>query len=177
MTPEEFNAKYPLIEAWIRNLLESQSANARPVASLGFKRLPSYFSGQFLAASKVIIAATVPVPPLSKLGLSEFSGFESWPREGITYLDSYFVRTDCAGRESLHLHELIHVVQWSLLGPKRFLAEYAEGLARFGTSPQGYRKMPLEEMAYDAQDAFEHSLASFNAESLVAAKLGALHLV
>jgi hypothetical protein len=38
--------------------------------------------------------------------------------------------------ESLYFHELIHLVQWRLLGPERFLAAYASGLEGFWLSQQ-----------------------------------------
>jgi len=37
---------------------------------------------------------------------------------GITYLDTFFSREEGRGNESLHFHELVHVLQWQLLGPK-----------------------------------------------------------
>jgi hypothetical protein len=85
-----------------------------------------------LNSSKVVFVATVPVPPLSVLGLDRFVEFEQMNPAGITYLDTYFLRTDCGHEESLHFHELVHVVQWRLVGPERFLACYADGLERFG---------------------------------------------
>lgn len=74
--------------------------------------------------------------------------------------------------EGLHFHELIHVVQWRVLGPERFLAAYADGLEKFG-----YRASPLEAMAYDAQAAFVQSTQIFNAEKLVADKLSGTQLL
>ncbi len=53
---------------------------------------------------------------------------------GITYLDTLSVKRELAEQEPLHFHELIHVVQWRLLGPERFLAAYADGLERFPVS-------------------------------------------
>ena len=47
------------------------------------------------------------------------------------------------------------------------VALYANGLEAFG-----YRNNPLEKMAYDAQELFDHSVAVFDAEKLVAEKLG-----
>jgi hypothetical protein len=66
----------------------------------------------------------------------------------------------------LHFHELIHIVQWRLLGPERFLAAYAAGL-----ETSGYRTSPLECMAYDAQSAFSQSARAFDAERMVAEQL------
>ena len=79
---------------------------------------------------------------------------------GITYLNTYFVRADQSHAESLHFHELVHVIQWRLLGPENFLALYADGLERFG-----YRESPLEVMAYEFQDRFEHGARPFSVEA------------
>jgi hypothetical protein len=64
---------------------------------------------------------------------------------------------------------LIHVIQWRLLGPERFLVAYANGLDEFG-----YENSPLEKMAYDAEAAFKRSSAIFDAEKFVAEQLGRL---
>jgi len=44
------------------------------------------------------------MPPLSAMGLNQFSDFELMDANGITYLDTYFVRADHAHIESLHFH-------------------------------------------------------------------------
>jgi len=69
----------------------------------------------------------IPLPPLSSIGLRHFKEFERGDFDGITYLDSYFSKRRAADAESLHFHELIHVVQWRLLGAEFFLAMYASG--------------------------------------------------
>jgi hypothetical protein len=66
----------------------------------------------------------------------------------------------------MHFHELIHVIQWRILGPERFVHSYADGLEHFG-----YRQSPLEVMAYDAEAAFATSTEGFDAEKMVAEKL------
>jgi len=76
-----------------------------------------------------------------------------------------FVKRARANDEELYFHELIHVVQWRLLGAEFFLAMYAAGLEKFG-----YRDSPLEKMAYDAQDMFARG-ERFDAERFVAAQL------
>jgi hypothetical protein len=167
MSPEELSVIYPKIDAWIQQALASHKHNARPVASLGFSRLPRYFSEALLAASNVVLINPLPVPPLSKLGLDRFAEFEKGDFGGITYLNTFFVKPAHAKNEGLHFHELIHVVQWKLLGPQQFLAQYADGL-----ETKGYRASPLEEMAYDAEEQFNTSSVEFDAEKLVAQRLG-----
>ena len=128
--------------------------------------MPLYFGQDLLASTKYILVDRVPTPPLSALGLKRFAAFEQGDYDGITYLDTFFLKRDHVANEELYFHELIHVVQWRALGAERFLAVYADGLEAFG-----YHNSPLEAMAYDAQAVFSQSTKSFDAEKLVADKL------
>lgn len=166
MAPREFQIIYPQVIEWIRQTLARHAAGAQPVTSPGFKRLPLYFSQGVLNTAKFVTVERVPVPPLSAIGLNQFASFEGGDFDGISYLDTYFLKRDRAADESLHFHELIHVVQWRVLGPEHFLAVYAAGL-----ETHGYRNSPLEVMAYDAQAAFDRNTAPFDAEKLVADQL------
>ena len=98
------------------------------------------------------------MPPLTQMGLAQFSAFEKGDFAGITYLDTFFVRRAFLN-EALFFHEMIHVIQWRLLGAEKFLAAYAAGLEQFG-----YAGSPLEAMAYEAQRKFESSSQIFDAE-------------
>ena len=167
MTPEGFRAIFPLVHTWIGETLASHSNAAKPVSSQGFVRLPRYFSAKLLASTKFITIDKIPMPPLSKLGLTRFAQFEFGDFDGVTYLDTFFLKRGRATDERLYFHELIHIVQWSLLGPERFLATYADGLEKYG-----YRDSPLEVMAYNAEATFVQSPNIFNAEELVANELG-----
>ena len=171
MAPEEFRKLYPNVIAWIRQTLASHSAQAKALSSLGFGQLPQYFSNELLASTKAVVVDRVPMPPLSSLGLSRFAEFERGDFDGITYLDTFFVKRRSATAERLYFHELIHVVQWRILGPEAFLATYAAGLERFG-----YRASPLEAMAYGAEAAFAQS-KPFDAEKLVTAELSLMEKV
>jgi hypothetical protein len=166
MTPQEFAAVYPLVLRWIRQTITDHAGSAKTVASRGFKRLPSYFSQELLDTTKVIAVPRVPVPPLSSMRLQRFRDFEQGDWDGITYLDTYFLNCKKAADEELHFHELIHVVQWRLLGPERFLKLYADGLERFG-----YEDSPLEKMAYSAQTKFGRSKQAFDVQALVLREL------
>jgi hypothetical protein len=169
MTPEEFQSIYPQVLAWIRQTLADHAKKAQTVASRGFTRLPLYFSGELLASTKFVALERLPMPPLSALGLS--AQFERGDFDGITYLDMFLLKRHRVADERLHFHELIHVIQWRLLGPASFLAAYADGLERFG-----YRESPLEMMAYDAESSFSQSPEIFDAEKLVARKLSRINI-
>jgi len=169
MTPQEFEAAFPKVMGWIQRTLVAHEKLARPVTSKNFRRLPLYFSHAQLEAAKFVAVDRIPLPPLSSMGLRRFKEFELGDYDGITYLDTYFLKRPVADDESLHFHELIHVVQWRLLGAEFFLAMYAGGLEKFG-----YHNSPLERMAYDAQERFDRSTAVFDAEKFVSDRLSAL---
>jgi hypothetical protein len=167
MTPQEFQTVYPLVLSWIRETLATHSMAAKPVSSVGFARLPQYFGTELLASTKFVAVDKIPMPPLSALGLTQFANFESGDFAGITYLDTFFLKKGHSAEERLYFHELIHIVQWRLLGPERFLATYADGLEKCG-----YRDSPLEIMAYSAEAAFVQSDNIFAAKKFVAKQLG-----
>jgi hypothetical protein len=166
MNNEEFEAHYPLILSWIQHTLARYAPQAQTVAALGFRRLPDYFQSKLLAETKVVAVEIVPTPPLSKIGLGQFAEFENMRPDGITYLDTFFVRDECRRNEAHYFHELVHVIQWQILGPKRFIAAYADGLER-----NDYRKTPLEIMAYTLDSVFRNSTNPFDVAKVVQEQL------
>ncbi len=98
----------------------------------------------------MVLKDRLPIPPLSALGLEEFGDFEKQRIRGITYLDTYFIDTLLSKTESVHFHELVHVIQWRVLGPKDFLLLYATGVSEYG-----YLESPLEAMVYNHQRRFD----------------------
>ena len=166
MTPEEFRTAYPKLQVWIQQTLAFYEKNAQPIASMHFVRLPLYFDSSLLETAKFIPIDQLPMPPLSAMGLARFAAFEQGDFNGITYLDRYFIKRTLVTEESLHFHELIHVIQWRLLGPEGFVAAYANGIDEYG-----YENSPLERMAYDAEAQFKRSSAIFDAEGFVAEQL------
>jgi len=169
LTPEEFHTAYPKLWVWIQNTLALYEKNAKSIASMHFVHLPLYFDHSLLEAAKFIAIDRLPMPPLAAMGLSRFAAFEEGNFNGITYLDRYFIKQTVVNEEAIHFHELIHVIQWRLLGPEGFLVAYANGLDEFG-----YENSPLEKMAYDAEAAFKRSSPIFDAEKFVEEQVGHL---
>lgn len=163
MTLQLLQQKLPEIQLWIERTLAAHSARARPVASYHFPRLSRYYSNEILSNSGVVEVPRVPVLPLTVMGLQQFAEFEKGDYAGITYLNTYFVQAIAAAHESLHFHELVHVVQWQHLGSERFLLAYAIGYLVGGR----YRDNPLEIMAYDFQERFENNASPFDAAVLI----------
>ena len=143
----------PDVRKWINRYVEVHAQLAVPVARLGFRRLGHYFDQSRLSTSKAVKVDRVEVPPLSKLGVPYFTDFEEATFAGITYMDTFFLAPSAHHCESTHFHELIHVVQWDVLGPDSFLMGYAAGLLA-----DGYEDSPLERMAYEFQRLFDAGL-------------------
>jgi len=150
--------KLPLIEQWIDATIEQYHEQAVSVESFGFKHLKDFYSDDLLHNSKVVVVDEVPKPPLaSEFGLVDLQGFEDLNAQGITYKDTYFVSTLESKAESLHFHELVHIVQWQYLNAENFLGEYAKSLLR-----DGYSGSVFEIMARKHQERFNAYLAGDN---------------
>ena len=156
---ERLSQYLPALEDWITGLLNSHKGRALFVKGFAFQRIPRFYSPQILETSKVVLVDKIPLPPLSDLGLTEFKNFESGDYAGITYLDTYFLKKGFEGSESLHFHELVHVLQWQILGLQKFLLLYGQGMLQYG-----YRESPLERMAFQLQERFDNSTTVFDVE-------------
>ena len=51
------------------------------------------------------------------MGANRFAHFERGNFDGITYLNTFFIKRDELRNEAVHFHELIHVIQWRFLDP------------------------------------------------------------
>ena len=155
----KFRSALPEVREWIEDVLEERKEQAIPVINLAFPKLPKVFPLDLLKKAKVVVVTgKVPFPPLSRMGLPELEQMENMSMDGITYVDTFFIN-HLRQTESLHFHELVHVVQWERLGVDNFLLAYGVGLIQSGdpyqTFEDVYRNSPLEQMAYSLQEGFD----------------------
>ncbi len=159
---KRFQAALPAVRKWINETLLENRPNAVSVASLSFPGLSAVFPNELLARAKaVVVTGKVPFPPISRMGLPEFKQMENMPTAGITYKDTYFL-THFDQSESLHFHELVHVIQWERLGVDNFLLAYGAGLVQFG-----YEDSPLEKTAYSLQTEFDRGFLTMNTVEII----------
>jgi hypothetical protein len=98
------------------------------------------------------------------MGLTRFADFVRGDSDGITYIDTIFLKPTQSENENVYFHELI--------------SHYSMAPARTRSLSVGVREWlgmlwsPLEAMAYDAESEFAGSTLIFDAEKLVADKLG-----
>ena len=163
-----FREATPKIRQWIDQLLDDYADRARPVSTLGFTRLPVFFSQELLDRAKAAAVAQVPFPPLDHFGLPELAGMQKMSFEGITFRDTFFLRQDRPS-ENVCFHELVHVVQWNRLGVDNFLLAYGIGLLRFG-----YYRCPLEQMAYALERDFQNDTLPSKLERIIEERTDAI---
>jgi hypothetical protein len=142
--------KLPVIQNWIEDTLLAYHSQTTPVADLDLPHLGRYFPQKLLRETKTVhLSELLPLPPLSEIGLDEFSSSEEPATyEAVTYGDTIFLR-EALRSEVLYFHELVHVLQWERLGNKHYLFAYIAGLLEFG-----YDNNPLEEIAFSLQEEF-----------------------
>jgi hypothetical protein len=144
----------PDIRQWIEDLVERHAAAAAPVAARRVPRLGEYFSADLLAATRVVSVNRVPFPPLSTAyGLPELAELESMPFSAITWADMMFVHTSVMS-EATYFHEMVHAVQWRVLGVDDYVMTCGVGLVELG-----YAQSPFEAFTYDMQHQFERGVA------------------
>jgi hypothetical protein len=146
-------AAVPGIRAWVSDLV-ARHANAPSVADRGFARLPDYFPGEVLHETRVVSVSRVPFPPLStEFGLPELAEMERMPFSAITWANIVFVHTSVTS-EATYFHELVHAVQWSVLGIDDYMLTCGVGLVECG-----FAQSPFEAFTYDVQRQFENGVA------------------
>ena len=125
-------------------------------------QLRPYFSPTDLGRARIVRSDPLPIPDppfylqLRRLGLD-------FPRPAMTAaitLD-YLIASHSPMSLPLLFHELVHVVQFRLLGVKTFSRLYVRGFLAGGS----YGSIPLERCAFDLGHRFETSREPFNVES------------
>jgi hypothetical protein len=141
------------IENWIDATLESHCEKMVPCTQLS-PYFEGYFSEKLLSSCCYAVVPELPKPDLPALREAGFGSFIDDEHAGITYKNCYFIKADQEDNLYLHLHELVHVCQWRILGAEKFILTYMQELHKYG-----YEDAPLEQVA----KAFEYNYATRSA--------------
>jgi len=155
---------------WVAARREAFQPTASPISEEDQAVLQHYFGRGVLQSSRVAWAEEIANPgfyeELERSGRAMPLDFRLMT--AITFVDTIVIsRTQFEGPSTwrpLLFHELVHVVQYRLLGLDRFVAEYVQGWARNGFF---YESIPLERMAYELQGRFDLASGRFSAETEV----------
>lgn len=123
---------------------------SRPLSESQRARLSPFFSSTTLNTAR-LAKDFVPAPPLyrmiRRLGLRNMPDLSAIA--GIMFMD-IIVHSERLS-DALLFHELVHVVQYEVLGLRRFAGYYVRGFLTSGS----YDDIPLERQAYSLGHRFE----------------------
>ncbi|SDN88593.1 hypothetical protein [Vreelandella arcis] len=125
-----------------------------------------FYPPHFLRGSYFVVVEDIPKPNFPELRQMGLGDFIDMPVNGITYKNTYYVVPKQASTLRLHFHELVHVVQWSILGAEGFISRYINEIQSFG-----YNSAPLEKMAYFLDDHYHSGGSPLDVPSYVESKM------
>ena len=165
----------PEAEAWIVAQRELHRPRAGDLPASVVDVVSSYFVEATILRARYLVVDALTNPPFYKelrraapmMPLIDFATMA-----GITFDDTVLIsrRNDGAELSTLLFHELIHVVQYSMLGIPNFAHRYVRGWARGGMQ---YANIALERDAYELQGRFERGGQPFSVEEAVTRQLAA----
>lgn len=144
------------IESWIDETIEDH-LNNRVSCECFAKVFNGFYPIEFLSRSYYVVVEQIPKPDFPELRQAGLGDFIDKPLAGITYKDTYFIKKGCEKDLELHFHELVHVVQWQILGARNFIGRYIVEMQQYG-----YEGSLLEKMAYELQYSFSKKGQPFN---------------
>lgn len=169
MGSEAFDIKEKIviykIEQWVQEVNFSYKAD-RQCCSIFEERFEGFYSPDFLKTAFFVVVEEVPkpdFPDLRETGLGDFIDMEV---AGITYNDTYYIKKRFVTDSQLHFHELVHVIQWRELSMRGFIERYIREIQKFG-----YKRAPLEEMAYALAAHYQKQGQHLDVERFVREKL------
>lgn len=137
------------IECWIERTNTENIAN-RQSCEVFASEFNGFYTKDFLRSAYFVLVDDVPKPDLPSVREAGLGDFLDMPSDGITYKDTYYIKSDHKDDLVLHFHELVHVTQWKLLGASNFLERYIHEI-----NSVGYDDAPLEKMAYFLGGVYE----------------------
>ena len=136
------------INGWIDETLDN-CASEKVACKRFAADFRGYYEPEFLATSYYVVVPQLPKPDFPELRQLGFGDLIDADFNGITYKNTYFVKQGKERNLNLHFHELVHVVQWQILGAEAFIIRYMDEILRYG-----YEDAPLEKLAYALEDHF-----------------------
>ena len=144
--------------AWVESQRRRHRPGARPLSPEERSEFEQFFNSRVMDAARIALVPLIENPGFySELpGLDLAESLDLTQAVGIAYRDTILI-----SERHLHphtpwmpliFHELVHVAQYDLLGPERFMQRYIHGWAENGFS---YGAIPLESQAYELQARYQ----------------------
>ena len=145
---------------WVDAVVNKNIKNANRCSVLA-PYLRGYYPREFLDRCYFVVTKTLPKPQID-IDDPNIQRFLSQDDDGITYKNVYFIKPEALDDLCLHVHELVHVAQWSILGVNGFIERYLGELNQYG-----YNQSPLELMASEIEYKFRERQEIINVPNIV----------
>jgi len=149
------------IEKWI-DQTNSYHKGQRISCGRFVEDFKGYYSESFLKQTYFVVLDDIPKIDLPELRVLGFGDFIDMPANGITYKNTYYITPSGINNLRLHFHELVHVVQWQILGAENFITRYMTEIKEFG-----YNEAPLEIVAYGLDEEYANKERIINVSNFV----------
>ncbi len=154
------------VACYIRSQRDRLNIRATALSADSKARLRPYFASADLDRVLVLETDRLPLPALPFRQAARRMGLEFLDPSQIAAITfDYVIASQQALRPGLLFHELVHVVQFRLLGVTAFARLYTRGFLAGGS----YAGIPLERCARDLEYRFDTDPSPFDVASEVAA--------
>ncbi|GAA0403981.1 hypothetical protein GCM10009133_10790 [Cocleimonas flava] len=153
------------IENWIDETLNNYSSQKQSCSQFS-EEFKGFYPLEFLQKCNFVVVNKIPKPDHPSLIDAGLGSFIDEPSDGITYKNTYFIKSGYEQTPSLHFHELVHVLQWNILGVSGFINRYIYELKKYG-----YDDAPLEVMAYYLEDLYSNNEKPIDVSNYVNQKI------
>ncbi|MFH1624829.1 MAG: hypothetical protein ABID54_06705 [Pseudomonadota bacterium] len=173
----EFDSlKTYLVERFLEWAYEQRSLHlphARPLSGEERSRLNGYFEKKILDLTRIVSLDRISNPgfyrELTKSGIP--IPLDLTQAAGFALIDYVLIRKGLFSVPLMAIstifHEMVHVVQVDILGPRKLIELYVDSLLR-----DEYRNVPFERQAYDLTDRFVQGGPPFPVRAIVEEEFG-----
>lgn len=142
---------------WVQSEREKYRPSARPLDDREVDALERFFGPTIMNLASLRVVPSIQNPPfypiLTQRGVPVIDFTQSL---GITFIDTILISRERTPPGPVPLsvvfHELVHVVQYDLVGVDEFVSRYVKGWFAQGLQ---YASIPIEHQAYDLQARYE----------------------
>ncbi len=160
---------------WIMSQRDLHFPVAQGLSEQDRKSLEAYFDPEILVSARIRLVVFIENPQfysdIIRLGIPNLIDFRQMA--GITFIDCILISKKFTYEQqswtSLLFHEMVHVVQYRVLGAKHFMELYVIGWVQNGFE---YARIPLEMQAYNLQKKFDEGKEPFAVAQLLKQDLG-----
>jgi hypothetical protein len=161
--------------AWIAEQRKLHRPAGGELPAVAKDAVRPFFPPGVLYSARVTVVPAIPNPPFLEqardIGLP-VDGINFSMMEGLTLVDTILISQAIPPADTLRLmfHELVHAIQYEILGLEEFSRQYVRGIV---DGDFRYRRIPLEVMAYDLDRRFaDNPGAAFSVTEEVQQRLG-----